>query len=319
MKQLRSTIVVAVVVLLTGVLSAGAWAQVDFRGTNNIVLVAKNGPGFRSIRAALASITDASEHNPYLVYVAPGVYQEKVVMKDYVDIEGAGEHLTRIVSRGPRTLVGADAGLQSLSVECLGTDYCTAIDNQGDLRANAVSIRASARSATGVATCCGNLTLEEVTLDIQPTPQPYQCRGNGVLSRCMRGCTPFLRLDEVSLLVANDECTNTGVYVTDDFEIHDSTIVVEGSPGSISVWSFGHSGHLDHVSVASDSWALGSSGHLDVRHSDIHGAIATGFGETIGIAHSELSEPILGDTVSCFSTCGPDMRPLDERCRTISD
>ena len=64
----------------------------------HVVWVATSGGNFTSVNAALASITDNSATNRYLIRVAPGTYTETsaVVLKDYVDIEGAGESTTTI-------------------------------------------------------------------------------------------------------------------------------------------------------------------------------------------------------------------------------
>ncbi|MFC2046468.1 hypothetical protein ACFLTC_02990 [Chloroflexota bacterium] len=66
---------------------------------SNVVVVARHGGGdFQSVQAALDSISDASAGNRYLVWVAPGVYLERVTMTSFVDIEGAGELLTKIIT-----------------------------------------------------------------------------------------------------------------------------------------------------------------------------------------------------------------------------
>ncbi len=108
-----------------------------------VVWVAQSGGDFSSIQAALDSIVDASASNPYLLMAAPGVYQEQVTMKPYVDIQGAGEGKTVIKWTGgggvpwmtgtSGTVLGADhAGLRFLTVEsdATGTTYATAIHNQ---------------------------------------------------------------------------------------------------------------------------------------------------------------------------------------------
>jgi parallel beta-helix repeat protein len=56
----------------------------------NTLIVAKEGGHYQSISAALNSITDASEDNPYLIMVMPGIYVEQVNLKSYVDIRGSG-------------------------------------------------------------------------------------------------------------------------------------------------------------------------------------------------------------------------------------
>ena len=52
---------------------------------DNVVIVAQSGGDFTSIQAALDSIVDASASNRYLVYVAPGVYTESVIMESFVE------------------------------------------------------------------------------------------------------------------------------------------------------------------------------------------------------------------------------------------
>jgi hypothetical protein len=107
----------------------------------NVVTVARSGGQFTSIEDALDSIIDAGSTNRYLVWVAPGVYGERVTMKEWVDIEGAGENATRITHPGSPnpdtgTVVGANnAELRSLTVENTGgtiaADYAIAIYNSG--------------------------------------------------------------------------------------------------------------------------------------------------------------------------------------------
>jgi pectin methylesterase-like acyl-CoA thioesterase len=106
--------------------------------SGNVVDVAKSGARFSSIQAALASITDNSAANRYVVRVSPGTYAETITMKPYVDIEGSGEKTTRITFTGSAstntgTVVGANnAELRSLSVENTGgSAYAIAIYTNG--------------------------------------------------------------------------------------------------------------------------------------------------------------------------------------------
>src|SRR5438270_13821129 len=64
-----------------------AWAaprDVAASPYRNVVVVATSGGDFDSVQKALNSITDNSATNPYLVWVAPGIYTEAVTMKQYV-------------------------------------------------------------------------------------------------------------------------------------------------------------------------------------------------------------------------------------------
>ncbi len=67
----------------------------------NIVTVAKSGGDFTDLQEAINSITDASEENPYLIVMAPGVYEieQTIIMKDYVSITGSGRYETQLVGQ----------------------------------------------------------------------------------------------------------------------------------------------------------------------------------------------------------------------------
>lgn len=103
--------------------------QFKGKGTSsqNVVIVAKSGGDFTTIAAALDSITDASASNRYLIFVAPGAYNERVTMKEFVDIEGSGELTTKITFTGSGsattgTLLGANnAELRFITVENTGS------------------------------------------------------------------------------------------------------------------------------------------------------------------------------------------------------
>ena len=74
----------------------------------HVVWVAPSGTNtFPTVSAALASITDNSASNRYVVKIAPGTYTEPngITMKDYVELEGSGQTATVITSPA-----GASAG-----------------------------------------------------------------------------------------------------------------------------------------------------------------------------------------------------------------
>lgn len=67
----------------------------------NIVWVASSGAPFTTLSQALASITDNDSNHRYVVMIAPGTYAETstVMLKDFVDVGGAGQDLTTITCR----------------------------------------------------------------------------------------------------------------------------------------------------------------------------------------------------------------------------
>jgi hypothetical protein len=94
------------------------------RGYAGVVVVAKSGGDQTSVQVAIDSITDASAANPYLVWVAPGQYEEQVTMKPHVHLQGAGQEATIIHSSAsagwPVTeatlILASDTSLRDLTV-----------------------------------------------------------------------------------------------------------------------------------------------------------------------------------------------------------
>ena len=115
----------------------------------NIIYVAKSGASFESIQAAIDSIPEdgpdaPSLSNPYLIKIAPGVYHERVVMRQAVSIRGSGLLATRITFPGGSDEI-SDATLQTahnsllsaVRVQSTGSsdgpvDYAVAIHNVGN-------------------------------------------------------------------------------------------------------------------------------------------------------------------------------------------
>ncbi len=102
----RKGSILVFVFILVASWSVGVWADFYVIGTDKhakrTVLVRPESTGSASGTAllnALAGITDATATNPYLIIIEPGVYNigtNSLVMKEYVDIEGSGEGVTKI-------------------------------------------------------------------------------------------------------------------------------------------------------------------------------------------------------------------------------
>jgi len=111
----------------------------DLKPLQNIITVAKSNGDFDDPVAALNSITDASAANPYLVVIAPGVYDigsSGLVMQEYVDVAGSGQDSTFIKGsksnsslNGNAALVtGSDnAGLRDLTIENMSSTSVYAV------------------------------------------------------------------------------------------------------------------------------------------------------------------------------------------------
>lgn len=109
----------------------GACASGTCKPLKNIVTVAKAGGMYTDPVAAVNSITDANESNPYLVVIGPGVYTitSTLQMKQWVDIAGSGENVTGI--RGAISTGNTDASSAILSGSNHATLSSLTIENTG--------------------------------------------------------------------------------------------------------------------------------------------------------------------------------------------
>ncbi|GAB7025552.1 right-handed parallel beta-helix repeat-containing protein [Geotalea toluenoxydans] len=102
---------------ITGPISASKIQDGVFqKKTGNVITVAKTGGDFTALLPALQSITDASETNPYIIKIMPGVYDldlaaATIVVNPFVTIEGSGENATFLVANsgwGDMSLTNAE-------------------------------------------------------------------------------------------------------------------------------------------------------------------------------------------------------------------
>ena len=331
--RLQSIMVASIVVLLLGALSA----EGQISNLSNIILVAKDGPGFHSIQAALDSITDASEVNPYLVSVAPGIYEERVRLKDYVVIRGQGRQLTTIRFEGYYALKTVGSGpkeLRSLTVECIGgRGGC--LHALTALTVEDVTVRALGAKPVAIGHCDADLTLKDVNLEVLPQSTVGSCGGKGIAT--IRECTfPIafndLLLDDVSILFGGSLCSTGGIGIEPPmgnrtFRMSDSEIITKGHAGSIGILAGARSYDLTNVRIFAEHALRIRSGDVRVRYSDVTGSIETrvfepevpGIGPSVRLSHSHFTGQVSSQwgVVSCFASCTDSMMPLDENCEPI--
>lgn len=82
----------------------------------HVIVVAQSGGDYTSVAAALASISDSSATNRYLVWVAPGVYTETelALVRPYVHLRGAGANVSVVTSARTGTTPGDAAATARL-------------------------------------------------------------------------------------------------------------------------------------------------------------------------------------------------------------
>jgi hypothetical protein len=215
----------------------------------NVIVVAKSGGDFTEIQAALDSITDASDTNHYLVWVAPGVYEEQVTMKEYVDVEGAGENLTTIRwfggtfapdEGGDSASVhgAAHSGLRRLTVESVPSGsqsalaiYSDGLDDTFSLT-QVTAVASGGDNSYGIVAIDSTLVMDNVTVSASGTLRAF-----GVLTEY----SPSL-MTNVTVSASGGSETNNAIFNT--FSSPRMTNVTADAEGDGAASNFGIYNHV---------------------------------------------------------------------------
>ena len=195
----------------------------------HVIWVATSGGDFTDINSALASISDNSAGNRYVIKVAPGTYtmSNTIELKDYVDIEGSGEDTTVITcpcgtniaptisgsSATVRAVANINSEVRNVTINNTGLNQnavaiWTGGTGTGTVRFTHVTANTSGASGTNMAAIWmqgGRTTLEHVTANATPSNQPVLL---GAIY--MQGTGPFNLFDVVAS--ANGGSSTFGVY-----------------------------------------------------------------------------------------------------------
>jgi hypothetical protein len=131
-------------------------AKPSYKRTVVVCGLGTPGENGTALLAALAAITNATADSPWLLKLEPGIYDlgaSHLEMKAYVDIEGAGENLTRITGKNDHPTQGvvmaaSDAALRMLTVEHTGGGTSAIALSIVDAETRMVRVRATASGAT---------------------------------------------------------------------------------------------------------------------------------------------------------------------------
>jgi hypothetical protein len=261
----------------------------------NVVVVAKSGGDYANVQPAIDSITEAAADNAYLVWVAPGVYEEQVTMKPYVHLQGAGQEATIITSAASdsawppaqATLVlASDASLRDLAVGNSGA---------GDM--NTALLATAGMTRTLVA---------DVTARAQ---------GDGVsnLAIVLSGSGTGITLQAVTALAENGSSHGVGLVNTDGAAamVHGGTFTGRGGVYGWGILSSGSGTTLK----AMDITALGENGsdlnqglhNSDGSRATLHGGVFTGRGgnQTGGVSNT-LGSTLMAEDITTLAEDGTE-------------
>jgi Pectinesterase len=254
------------------------------KGYKNVVTVAQDGGDYTSIMSALNSIQDNSSTNRYLVWVGPGTYTEKVQMKSYVDIEGAGEGVTKITSAGGTTFASSatlqgqsNSELRSLTVENTGGNtFAVAIFNTG-IYPSLLQVTAAASqgiTTTGVYNDFSSPTMTNMTVSAAHGTNAY-----GVYN--YHNSSPTMTNMTVSAAYGNYVF---GVYNRSDSSPSMNNMVVSATYGvydNYGIENYGSAPNMTNMTVTASN---GGSNSI-----------------AIGVFNNHLSSPVLSNVIASAS------------------
>jgi hypothetical protein len=308
------------------------------RRSAKVVVVAADGTGdFTSPVDAMNAIADASVANPYLVKIMPGVYSigaGSVQMKEYVDIEGSGENVTKItgtVSTSYPTsaylgvVMGANnAELRSLTIENAGPgslpmsiaifngNTSPKISNVTVLSTNGGNWSIGIWNDQLASPTMTNLTISALGANV------CQCIANAYGTPTLRNST---------LLAVGTAGEIYGIYngSTGAARISDTTIIVRGgtvrSMGIHNSWD--SAPVLTNVTISAPDaigqamWNYGvSNATITIDRCTLEGGANSiaNQGDNVKIGASKLIGPVAG-TVACVGAYNGNLVPLAANCQ----
>jgi len=212
----------------------------------NVIIVAPVGGDFTSPVDAMNSIVDASETNPYLVKIMPGVYDiggASVQMQPYVDIEGSGENVTKIKGNvGVETAgvvnASSDAELRLFTVENNGTgEWSIGIRIQDaalQMTHVSVEVTGAANDAAGIY----NVTFGG---QVPALNDVHIMMSGGAICYGMYNYSGNMRVSESAILAHCTGATNFAFFNGNNYspQLRRSTISASGGTTNYSLWNAG--------------------------------------------------------------------------------
>jgi hypothetical protein len=208
-------------------------------GYQNVVVVAKSGGDYTSVQDAIDSIAGEAADNPYLVWVAPGVYVEQVTMRPHVHLQGAGQGATVISSTASSGFPPSQATLKLASDTSLRD---LTVGNGGASEYNVALLATAGTTRTLVA---------DVTARAQGG-------GSTNYALFLRGSGTGVTLQQVTALAENGSSYNFGLRNSDGAAatLCGGSFTARGGTNTRGIYNYGSGTTLEAESVT----ALGENG-----------------------------------------------------------
>lgn len=168
---------------------------------SNVVYVAKTGGNYTTVSSALTAITDASSINRYTILVMPGIYNEQVTLKNYVDIIGVSPKSVRFevsLDEGYRIFSGSGVDCIIANITTKGTKKATGVpanfyfSGTCNIIMSNIRVESSATTVYTIEFGAGSINLDLFNCDLQAsygtkfeastggTVNAYNCHFNSV-------------------------------------------------------------------------------------------------------------------------------------------
>ena len=240
------------------------------------------------LRDALASITDASPIKPYVIQLAPGVYElgdTTLAMKPDVSIAGAGADSTRItgdqsqVAFGDALVLGADRTLLRDVTVVNGGDMATAYH--------------SVLAVSGGAT----MRIEDAVLEAETTG----IRGNVLIASS--GASVEVR---DSRLVSDSGALPTAAQAVGGsaLRIRGSELVAKGQDSAFALEVINSTASVESSTLVSPNFAISAVGSAGAK---------VGASRVVGTARGVVSSGVRG-SVTCVGSYDADFVPVNNDC-----
>jgi hypothetical protein len=298
-----------------------------------VIVVAQSGGDYQDLVSALASITDASEANPYLIKIMPGVYAlggYGLTLKEFVDIEGSGRGTTIITAQGVpgATDYGCIEGrpnveLRHLTIKCEGNDTAVAIGLHGPYSPAVGPFRITDVTiiASGAVTNCGivaapsffeTLILENVGIVVSNANSGTGIAANYYAKTIMHNVTVDVSGNGTPYYLV-------GIAGGSTFEADELIVTIHDPSSAGSNGIFAAGGTFSNTEVYSPQYGFGGAwDFVKFYNGKINGgvaAIANANGNQISkFASSQIEGPVTGGNlvklVNCFDG---DFNPINNQ------
>ncbi len=276
----------------------------------HVVVVAKSGGDYTTITDAMNDISPSSSDS-YLVWVAPGLYQEQVTVKSYVHMHGAGMYTTQIDSTSSgnqndstsaTVILPADAQLSAMEVRNSSTmsDGVAVYVDEGNNMTMLSNVYANTSESggdrhVGIYLKNGEPEIEHVKA---------KASGGSIGNWAIFNSSSSPQLDSVTLMAEGGSSASALRMNGGDPVIRNSSLYAANAASAFAIDNTGAGSHtirVDHSSIDGEDFSIrNNSGNYTVY---------------IGASRIVGSPSAFSGTIRCVQSYGDSYTALNTACQ----